>query len=80
MSLLLKFLKHKSADVVAAAIESLAEIGDPRALGGLSVLTEDTRMSSLGEDKLEDAPIGALAQDALDVLGQFGDRDGELQS
>jgi HEAT repeat protein len=72
--LLGKFLAHGDADVVAAAIEALVEVGDPSAIGALGALSDDTRVSVLGEGEEEtEVQIGELACEAIELLG--GDED-----
>jgi HEAT repeat protein len=72
--LLAKFLAHGDADVVAAAIEGLVEVGDPSAIGALGALSADTRVSVLGEGEEEtEVQIGDLAREAIELLG--GDED-----
>lgn len=82
--LLKQFLTHGDGDAVAAAIEALVEVGDPAAIGALEALTEDTRISRIGdeEDDAGDVSVGELATEAIELLQQMSedavdDRDGE---
>lgn len=71
MKLLDQFLSHKDADAVAAAIESLVEIGDPVAAKSIGKLVEDPRMVEIsddGRDETSEVSIGELASEALDLL------------
>jgi HEAT repeat protein len=79
MRLLGQFLGHKDPDAVAAAIEVLAEIGDPQAVRLLEPLVDDTRVVELADDGGDDtseASIGELAGEAIELLQSFDD-DGE---
>jgi HEAT repeat protein len=74
--LLGQFLAHRDADAVAAAIEALAEIGDPQAIKLLEPLVDDTRTVELADDGSEDtseASLGELASEAIELLGSFED-------
>jgi len=76
MRLLGQFLAHKDPDAVAAAIEVLAEIGDPQAVKLLEPLVEDTRVVELADDGGDDtseASIGELAGEAIELLQSFED-------
>lgn len=69
MVLLKKFLQRKDAESVAAAIEALAEVGDPEAIPMLEPLEKDKRVISM--DELEEGTtitIGELAAEAIDLL------------
>lgn len=70
VKLLEKFLVHPDAEVVAAAIEALVEIGDPMAARALETLKRDKREVSVEDDGEEpqDVTIGELAQEALTLL------------
>lgn len=71
MKLMDQFLSHKDADAVAAAIESLVEIGDPAAAKLIARLTSDERMVEIaddGTDMTSEVSIGELASEALDLL------------
>ena len=74
--LLKRFLEHRDGDAVAAAIEALVEVGDPSAISALEALTEDERISRIGdEEDLEagDVTVGELAQEAVELLQQMSD-------
>ncbi|MEM7138067.1 MAG: HEAT repeat domain-containing protein [Myxococcota bacterium] len=76
LPLIRRFLVHKDPDVTAAAIESLAQLGDPDAEGDLRGFTEDTRIVILEDlDNEERTTIGDLARDALEMLGLDAARD-----
>jgi HEAT repeat protein len=63
------WLAHKSAEVVAAAIEALAALGDPAAIPELKKLVRDPRTVMLDEDSEEaQAAIGALADEAIAMI------------
>lgn len=65
--LLTQFLGHDDGDVVAAAIEGIAALGDPSAMGALEKLVRDGRRTSLDDD--EGVTVGELAEDAIALLG-----------
>ena len=67
--LLERFLKHQDADAVAAAIESLVELGDAGAAKLIEPLAADPRTTQV-DDGDEDAmlTIGELASEALTLL------------
>jgi HEAT repeat protein len=70
LPLIRRFLDHPSADVVAAAIEALAQLQDPEALTDLERFVGDPRVVII--DDFEDetkTTLGELAEDALDMLG-----------
>jgi HEAT repeat protein len=74
--LLARFLAHEDADAVAAAIESVVEIGDPSAVKLLAPLVEDERSVEVGDEgeEPEDVTIGELASEAIELLqGDEGD-------
>lgn len=69
VKLLTMFLENDDADVVAAAIEGLAEVGDPAAIKPLSELERDDRVAALGdEDAAAQVTISELAADAIAML------------
>ncbi|MRG94868.1 hypothetical protein [Polyangium spumosum] len=76
-----QFLKHGDADAVAAAIESLVQIGDPAAARLIEPLVDDTRTVELeedGSDATTEVTIGELAEEALEMLEAMGgDDEGE---
>jgi HEAT repeat protein len=66
-----KFLQHRDADAVAAAIESLMELGDPAAVPWLGKLVGDPREVVLeGDDDGERITLGELAEEAQDLLAR----------
>lgn len=70
------FLRHDDPDAVAAAIESLVEVGDPASAKLIAPLVDDTRTVDLAEpggDTNSEVTIGELAAEALDVLEGGGD-------
>jgi HEAT repeat protein len=74
LRLLGQFLAHADADAVAAAIETLAEIGDPAGIKMLSPLLGDDRTVELaddGSDATSEATIGELATEAVELLESF---------
>lgn len=68
--LLTKFLKHSNANVVAAAIEVLAELGDPACRGALAALTKDARNVELEDQSgsTDWVSLGDLAEEAISML------------
>lgn len=73
------FLEHADPDAVAAAIESLVEIGDPSATAMIGRLTEDQRTVEIaddGGDSTSEVTLGELAAEALDLLSPQ-DEDGD---
>jgi len=70
--LLGRFLKHENAEVVAAAIESMAELGDPAAIPMLEKLANDGRHVQLDEDDGgERVSIADLAHEAREILEEM---------
>ncbi len=71
LPLIRRFLDHASPDVIAAAIESLSQLGDPDAAGDLRRFVGDAR-TVLIEDFEEETKttLGELAEEALRELGQ----------
>ena len=70
LPLIRRFLGHPSADVVAAAIEALAQLHDPEALADLQRFLGDSRVVIIEdfEDETK-TTLGELAEDALEMLG-----------
>jgi HEAT repeat protein len=70
LPLIRRFLDHPSADVVAAAIEALAQLQDPEALADLERFVGDERIVTIEdfEDETK-TTLGELAEDALEMLG-----------
>lgn len=79
--LLGQFLSHKDPDAVAAAIETLVEIGDPAHAPLLEPLLGDKRTVELADDGGDDATsevtIGELAEEALGLLAPYDDEEGD---
>lgn len=70
--LLGKFLQHEDADAVAAAIEAMAELGDPAAIPLLAPLEKDGRHVQIDdEDGGERVAIGDLAHEARELLTEM---------
>jgi HEAT repeat protein len=73
-----QFLSHRDPDAVAAAIEALAEIGDPQAIELIEPLIDDTRTVELaddGSDETSEASLGELATEAIELLQSFENED-----
>lgn len=68
--LLARFLAHKDADAVAAAIEAVAEMGDPAALPLLDSLASDARKVQLEDDggTEGEATLAELVAEARAIL------------
>ncbi len=85
IKLLEKFLAHKDADAVAAAIEVAADMGDPVLVRHLQKLQDDKRTVEMAEEDSEEpaeVTIGELAAEAIDLLtggDDEGDDDGEAR-
>ncbi|WP_437754885.1 HEAT repeat domain-containing protein [Sorangium sp. So ce1389] len=79
--LLGQFLSHKDPDAVAAAIETLVEIGDPAHAPLIQPLLDDKRTVELADDGGDDATsevtIGELAEEALGLLAPYEDEEQE---
>ncbi|XXT18600.1 hypothetical protein WME94_51070 [Sorangium sp. So ce429] len=77
--LLGQFLSHKDPDAVAAAIETLVEIGDPAHAPLIQPLLADKRTVELADDGGDDATsevtIGELAEEALGLLAPYEDEE-----
>jgi HEAT repeat protein len=70
LPLIRRFLDHRNADVVAAAIEALAQLQDPEAVQDLERFLGDPRVVII--DDFEDetkTTLGELAQEVLEMLG-----------
>lgn len=78
LPLLLRFLDHPSAEVVASAIEATVQRGDPLAIRALEKLLDDKRRVTLPDVEDAEAPIGDLAADAIAALA--GEPDGGDES
>ena len=74
LPLIRRFLDHPDADVTAAAIEALAQLGEPEAEPDLRRLVSDQRPVVLEDfDDEEKTTIGDLARDALAMIGRDPD-------
>jgi HEAT repeat protein len=63
------WLQHADGEVVASAIEALAALGDPAALGDLRRLTKDPRTVMIDDaEEGTQAAIGALAEEAIMMI------------
>jgi len=73
VKLLGRFLKHADAEAVAAAIEALAELGDPAAIPLLAPLEKDPRQVQLEEEDGdgERVGLGDLAYEAREILEEL---------
>lgn len=72
-----QFLTHEDPDAVAAAIEALADIGDPSAIPMIEPLVHDDRTVELAEEgeATSEATIGELATEAVELLEDFAGGD-----
>jgi hypothetical protein len=80
LKLIGQFLAHRDPDAVAAAIESLVEIGDPAGARLLAPLKGDERVVELADDGGEansEVSLGELAEEAIDLLQDGGDGEEE---
>lgn len=70
--LLGRFLQHEDAEVVASAIEAMAELGDPSAIPMLAKLERDGRQVQLDEEEGSDrVSIADLAHEAREILEEM---------
>jgi HEAT repeat protein len=70
--LLGRFLQNEDAEVVASAIEAIAELGDPAAIPMLSKLERDGRQVELDDEEGgERATIADLAHEAREILEEI---------
>lgn len=67
-----RFLKVKNPEIVASAIEALAEFGDPSSCDALGKLLNDKRTVAAEGDEANGGnwTIAQLAQDAIDLLSE----------
>lgn len=66
-----KFLGHKDPHVALAAIEALAEVGDPTCIPALKEVLKDDRVVTLDDmddEKPEEWTLGKLAEEAIEML------------
>jgi HEAT repeat protein len=73
VKLLGRFLHHADGDAVAAAIEALAELGDPAAIPLLAPLEKDARQVQLEQEDGEGERVGIsdLAFEAREILEEL---------
>jgi HEAT repeat protein len=71
--LLVRFLDSEDGDVVASAVEALAELGDAASIKDLKKLASDPREVDIeGDEGEETVTVGDLAMEAIDALGGNG--------
>jgi HEAT repeat protein len=69
LPLIRRFLESPSAEVIGAAVEALASLGDPNAIPFLEPLKNDTRVVTMDEGEEEIAiPLGQLVREAIQEL------------
>jgi HEAT repeat protein len=70
LKLLGRFLAHKNVEVVASAVEALAEAADPDAIPLLASMTKDPRKVQIEDEggTEGEATVGELASEAIDLL------------
>ena len=68
LALLRRFLVHPDAEVVAAGVEALVQLGDPGAIADLEKLVDDEREVTLDDLEDGDTTIGELAEAAIEEL------------
>jgi HEAT repeat protein len=67
--LITRFLQHSRVEVIASAVEALAELGDPDAVKDLLPLERDTRPVELDEEGGDaTATLGELVRETLSEL------------
>jgi HEAT repeat protein len=79
VEMLAPWLRHPNADVVAAAIEALATLGEPAACSLLEPLCGDERRSTVdqGDDERLEATVGELASQAIELLASIATGEDE---
>ena len=77
-----RFLQHPDPEAVAAAIEAMAELGDPAAVPLLAPLEKDARQVQLDEEdgESERVAIGDLAHEARELLSEMAESTQEAFS
>jgi HEAT repeat protein len=71
--LIARLLKHDDVEVVASAVEALAELGDRAAIADLEPLRNDTRPIELEDEEVEQvATLGDLVTESIEVLEEPG--------
>jgi HEAT repeat protein len=76
VKLLGRFLQHADGEAVAAAIEAIAELGDPAAIPLLAPLEKDARQVQLDEEEggeSERVSLGDLAFEAREILEELAE-------
>ena len=69
LSLIREFLGHANAEVIAAGIEALAQLGNPQAIEALNAFTSDTREVTIEEFEEETkTTLAMLAAEAIEML------------
>lgn len=72
--LLGRFLQNEDAEVVASAIEAMAELGDPAAIPFLAKLAKDGRQVQLDDEEGgERVSIADLAHEAKEILEEMAE-------
>jgi HEAT repeat protein len=67
--LISRFLAHEQAEIVASAIEALAQLGDPSAVPALRKLQDDAREVTMDDEHEEQTTtVGVLAGEAVEAL------------
>lgn len=67
--LISRFLNQETAEIVASAIEALAQLGDPSAVGALRKLQDDPREVTMDDGHEEHtSTVGELATEAVSAL------------
>jgi HEAT repeat protein len=67
--LIARFLQLDDVEVIASAVEALAELGDPKAVAELLPLQDDPRTVSLGDEGAEvTATLGELVRETIEAL------------
>jgi HEAT repeat protein len=77
--LITRFLGHEDVEVVASAVEALAELGDAAAIKDLEPLLKDDRAVALGDEEDDDAELEATIADLVrETIEQLsGAEDGD---
>ena len=71
--LIARLLAHREVEVVASAVEALAELGDPAAIADLTPLQDDPRPIELEDDEgLQSATLGDLVTESIEALQDPG--------
>jgi HEAT repeat protein len=70
-ALISRFLDHEDGEVVAAAVEALARLGDASAVPALEKLIDDRRVVTIDEgDEELTSSVGELASEAIAALSE----------